>query len=85
MGPEAAVGILNREALAESEDPEDLKSKLVKEYRAKWANPYVAAGRGFIDDVIDPANTRKRVIKGLEMLQNKRDSSPPKKHGNIPL
>lgn len=85
MGPEGAVGILNREALAGAESPEELKAKLVKEYRTKWANPYVAAGRGYIDDVIHPANTRPRVIKALEMLQNKRDSTPPKKHGNIPL
>ncbi|MDW8326789.1 MAG: carboxyl transferase domain-containing protein, partial [Anaerolineales bacterium] len=55
------------------------------EYREKFANPYVAAARGYLDDVIEPRETRARLINGLEMLQNKRDSNPPKKHGNIPL
>nr|MBP7692625.1 methylmalonyl-CoA carboxyltransferase [Anaerolineales bacterium] len=58
---------------------------LVKEYREKFANPYVAAARGYIDDVIEPHTTRARLINGLEMLENKRDSNPQKKHGNIPL
>ena len=58
---------------------------LVAEYKEKFANPYVSAARGYIDDVIDPRETRPRLIKALDMLQNKRDSNPPKKHGNIPL
>jgi propionyl-CoA carboxylase beta chain len=85
MGPDGAVGVLHREALAKSDHPEELKAQLVMDYRAKWANPYVAAGRGYLDDVIDPSKTRPKIIRSLEMLQNKRDSLPPKKHGNIPL
>ena len=85
MGPEGAVNILQRAALSKSENPDDLRSQLVQEYRNKWANPYLAAGRGYIDDIIDPIETRPKIIKALEMLQNKRDSTPPKKHGNIPL
>ncbi len=85
MGPEGAVNILQRAALSKSENPDDLRSQLVQEYRTKWANPYLAAGRGYIDDIIDPIETRPKIIKALEMLQNKRDSTPPKKHGNIPL
>ncbi len=61
------------------------KAELIAEYREKFANPYVAAQRGFIDDVIEPKETRPRLINALEMLQNKRESNPPKKHGNIPL
>ncbi|MBI4311110.1 MAG: acyl-CoA carboxylase subunit beta [Chloroflexi bacterium] len=85
MGPEGAVGVLHKDELASSDNPEELKARLVQEYRSRWANPYVAAGRGYVDDVINPAETRPRVVKALEMLQNKRDSMPPKKHGNIPL
>ncbi|MEL7235593.1 MAG: carboxyl transferase domain-containing protein, partial [Chloroflexota bacterium] len=71
--------------LAEADDPIARKAELVEEYREKFANPYVAAGRGFIDDVIEPRETRERLINGLNILQNKRDNNPPKKHGNIPL
>ncbi|MCE2464461.1 MAG: methylmalonyl-CoA carboxyltransferase, partial [Dehalococcoidia bacterium] len=85
MGPEGAVNIVYREALAEATDPEQRRTKLVEEFRERFSNPYVAAGRGFLDDVIEPQETRPRLIKALEMLQNKRDSLPPKKHGNIPL
>ena len=85
MGPDGAVNIINREALANAENPNKLKTQLVKEYREKWANPYIAASRGYIDDVIDPAETRPRIIQALEMLSNKRDNLPPKKHGSIPL
>ncbi|MBI4202027.1 MAG: acyl-CoA carboxylase subunit beta [Chloroflexi bacterium] len=85
MGPDGAVGVLHREELANAENPEELKAHLIQEYRQRWANPYVAAGRGYIDDVINPAETRPKIIKALEMLQNKRDSMPPKKHGNMPL
>ena len=85
MGPEGAVNIVYREALAEAKDPEKKRTQLVDEFRDRFSNPYVAAGRGFLDDVIEPHQTRPRLIKALEMLHNKRDSLPPKKHGNIPL
>ncbi len=85
MGPEGAVNIIFRRRIAEAEDPDAEKARLVAEYRAKFANPYVAASRGFIDDVIEPHETRPRLTNALEMLRNKRDTNPPKKHGNIPL
>jgi acetyl-CoA carboxylase carboxyltransferase component len=85
MGPEGAVSIIFRKELAEAADPVARKAELVREYREKFANPYVAASRGYIDDVIEPHETRARLINGLEMLHNKRDSNPQKKHGNIPL
>ena len=85
MGPEGAVEIIYRRELKNADDPVMLKAQLAAEYRAKLANPYVAAERGFIDDVIEPRDTRARLINGLEVLQNKRDSNPPKKHGNVPL
>jgi len=85
MGPDGAVSIIARKEIEEAPDPAKRKAQLVAEYREKFANPYVAAQRGFIDDVIEPRETRPRLINALEMLQNKRDSNPPKKHGNIPL
>jgi len=85
MGPDGAVNIIFRKEIEESADPEATRERLVREYREQFANPYVAAARGYIDDVIEPRETRLRLIEGLEMLQNKRDSNPPKKHGNIPL
>jgi len=85
MGPDGAVNIIFRKELSEAEDPEKRKSELVADYRAKFANPYIAAARGYIDDVIEPHETRQRLINGLEMLANKRDSNPAKKHGCIPL
>jgi acetyl-CoA carboxylase carboxyltransferase component len=85
MGPDGAVSITFRRELAEADDPDAKKAELVAMYREKFANPYVAASRGFLDDVIIPSETRPRLINALEMLRNKRDSNPPKKHGNIPL
>jgi propionyl-CoA carboxylase beta chain len=85
MGPEGAVNIIFRKELAQAEDPIQRKAELVADYRAKFANPYIAASRGYIDDVIEPRETRPRLINALEMLANKRDSNPPKKHGCIPL
>ncbi|MBX3061489.1 MAG: acyl-CoA carboxylase subunit beta [Anaerolineae bacterium] len=85
MGPDGAVNIIFRRELAEAEDPVAKKAELVQMYREKFANPYVAASRGYVDDVIMPSETRPRLINALEMLRNKRDSNPPKKHGNIPL
>jgi acetyl-CoA carboxylase carboxyltransferase component len=85
MGPEGAVEIIYRRDLKASDDPPALKSRLAAEYRERLANPYIAAERGFVDDVIEPRETRARLINGLEVFQNKRDNNPPKKHGNIPL
>jgi acetyl-CoA carboxylase carboxyltransferase component len=85
MGPDGAVNIIFRKELAEAKDPEGRRAELVEAYRDQFANPYVAAARGYIDDVIEPAETRPRLIEALRMLQNKRDANPPKKHGNIPL
>lgn len=85
MGPDGAVNIIFRKELAQAEDPVQRKAELVAEYRAKFANPYIAAERGYIDDVIEPRETRPRLINALEMLSNKRDVNPSKKHGCIPL
>jgi acetyl-CoA carboxylase carboxyltransferase component len=85
MGPDGAVSVILRRELEKAEDPIARKAELVADYRDKFANPYVAAQRGFVDDVIEPHETRARLINALEMLQNKRDSNPAKKHGNIPL
>ena len=85
MGPKGAVEIIYRKQLAESSDPEAAEEAFVAEYRQKFANPYVAAEHGFVDDVIKPHETRARLIRALEMLQNKVVNNPRKKHGNIPL
>ncbi len=85
MGPDGAVNIIFRKELAQAEDPLQRKAELVAEYREKFANPYIAASRGYIDDVIEPRETRPRLINSLEMLSNKRDVNPAKKHGCIPL
>ncbi len=85
MGPDGAVAVLYRRELIASEDPAALKKELVKTYRDEIANPYIADEKGYIDEVIDPAITRKKLIIAFEALQNKHVSSPSKKHGNIPL
>ncbi len=85
MGPDGAVNIIFRKELEKAKDPVKRKGELVADYREKFASPYVAAERGYIDDVIEPKETRPRLINALEMLDNKRDSNPAKKHGNIPL
>jgi acetyl-CoA carboxylase carboxyltransferase component len=85
MGPEGAVDVVFREAIKNAEDPQEARQKLIDEYREKFANPYVAASRGYVDEVIDPRETRPRLIKALDMLRTKTDSLPRKKHGNIPL
>jgi propionyl-CoA carboxylase beta chain len=85
MGPEGAVNIIYRRELAAANDVEKLRAERVKEFREKFANPYIAAERGFIDEVIEPKYTRKKLITALRMLDTKRDTNPPKKHGNIPL
>jgi propionyl-CoA carboxylase beta chain len=85
MGPKGAVEIIFRKEIEESADKEKALEEKVDQYRRKFANPFVAAGRGFIDDVIEPAHTRVKLIKALGILENKVDSNPRKKHGNIPL
>ena len=85
MGSDAAVNIIHRQAIAASETPEETRAQLSTEYKEAFANPYQAAERGYVDDVIDPAETRIKIIRALDMLQNKRDTLPPKKHGSIPL
>ncbi len=85
MGPDGAVNIIYRNEIKKSENPEETRQKLIQEYRDKFANPYVAAARGYIDDVIDPRETRPKIIKALQMLRNKEVSNPSRKHGNIPL
>ena len=85
MGPDGAVNIIHRRALAESDDPVAEKARLVDEYRTTFANPYQAASRGFVDAVIRPETTRRQLVQAFASLENKRDTNPPKKHGNIPL
>jgi propionyl-CoA carboxylase beta chain len=85
MGPKGAVEILFRKEIADSGDAEKATEDKIEEYRAKFAHPYIAAGRGYLDDIIDPRDTRPRLIDALETLRGKRDRNPPKKHGNIPL
>ena len=85
MGPDGAVNIIFRKELDKAHDAAQKKAELVADYKEKFANPYIAAARGYIDDVIEPKETRPRLINALEMLSNKRDANPAKKHGNIPL
>jgi propionyl-CoA carboxylase beta chain len=85
MGPEGAVNVLYRRELQKAADPEALRRQKVEEFREKFANPYVAADRGFVDAIIEPRATRRRIIAGLDSIRTKRDKNPPKKHGNIPL
>ncbi|MDH3492472.1 MAG: acyl-CoA carboxylase subunit beta, partial [Acidobacteriota bacterium] len=85
MGSDGAVGILYRNEFKETTDARTLLELKKKEFEEKFANPYVAAERGFIDEVIEPKDTRRKLIRGLSLLSSKRDTNPPKKHGNIPL
>jgi len=85
MGPEGAVNVVFRKQIKGADDPKAKRQELIDEYREKFSNPYVAAGRGYIDEVINPRQTRQKLIEALALLRNKRDSSPPKKHGSIPL
>jgi propionyl-CoA carboxylase beta chain len=84
-GPDAAAPIIFRGQIERAEDPATERTRLVQEYEARFANPYISASRGFIDDVIDPRDTRPKIIRAIEMLQNKVERNPSKKHGNIPL
>jgi len=85
MGPEGAVNIVYKRELDEAKDPEKLAEKKIREFREKFANPYIACEKGYVDEVIEPRLTRSKLIAALKMLENKRDKNPPKKHGNIPL
>ncbi len=85
MGPQGAVNILYSDELDEADDPDARRDDLIEEYREEFANPYTAADKGFIDDVLEPPETRPRLVSDLEMLKSKRDSLPDKKHGNIPI
>ncbi|HKT07518.1 MAG TPA: acyl-CoA carboxylase subunit beta [Gemmatimonadaceae bacterium] len=85
MGPKGAVEILFKRELSGAKDPQDATERKIEEYRDKFAHPYVAASRGYVDDIIDPRDTRPRLIDALETLRTKRDRNPAKKHGNIPL
>ncbi len=85
MGPKGAVEILFKKEIAESDDPVKATDERIDEYRAKFAHPYIAAGRGYLDDIIDPRDTRPLLIEALDTLRGKRDRNPPRKHGNIPL
>jgi propionyl-CoA carboxylase beta chain len=85
MGAEGAVNVIFRDQIAKAKDPAAERAKLIKDYEEKFSNPYISAELGLTDEVIEPALTRRRLIDAVEMLKNKRDINPPKKHGNIPL
>jgi len=85
MGPDGAVNILYRREMEEAADLASFREEKTREYREKFANPFVAAERGYVDEVIEPRDTRARLCAALDILHTKRDSNPPKKHGNIPL
>ena len=85
MGPDGAVNILYRRELEQAADAAAFRDEKTSEYREKFAHPYVAAERGYIDEVIEPRDTRARLCAALELTRTKRDANPPKKHGNIPL
>jgi acetyl-CoA/propionyl-CoA carboxylase carboxyl transferase subunit len=85
MGPKGAVNILYSDELEAADDVEARRQELIDEYREEFANPYTAADRGYVDDVIEPPETRQRLVEDLEMLQGKREQNPQKKHGNIPI
>lgn len=85
MGPDGAANIIFKKEITASENPSETRQQKIQEYRDKFSNPYVAASRGYVDDVIEPAETRIKIINALEMLNTKRENRPTKKHGNIPL
>ncbi|MEO7096458.1 MAG: carboxyl transferase domain-containing protein, partial [Polyangiales bacterium] len=85
MGPDGAVNIVYRNEIAKAQDPAATRAKFVEDYRAKFANPYKAAELGFIDEVIHPRTLRQRLHRALELLRDKRETNPQRKHGNIPL
>jgi acetyl-CoA carboxylase carboxyltransferase component len=85
MGPQGAVDIVHRRELAEAADRTARRTELVEEYTERYANPYIAAERGYVDDVIDPADTRRVLVHSLELLRSKREDLPKRKHGNMPF
>jgi propionyl-CoA carboxylase beta chain len=85
MGSEGAVNVIFRREIQQAADPEAKRRDLIAQYEGQFSNPYIAAERGFVDDVIEPAETRPRLIQALRMLHTKREQAPPRKHGNIPL
>ena len=85
MGPEGAVDIVYKRELTKAENKDQERGRLIEQFRERFANPYIVAERGYVDAVIRPSETRKKLIDALEMLDTKRDKNPPKKHGNIPL
>jgi acetyl-CoA carboxylase carboxyltransferase component len=85
MGPQGAVEILYRRDLADTSDPVARRAELVDEYTERYANPYIAAERGYVDDVISPAETRRVLVRSLALLASKREEMPKRKHGNVPL
>ena len=85
MGPEGAINIIYRDEISSADDPDAIRNQLVQDYADRLVNPYIAASHGLIDDVIDPADTRSKIISALEMLENKREELPKRKHGSIPL
>jgi acetyl-CoA carboxylase carboxyltransferase component len=85
MGPEGAVDIVYKRELEQAQNPGEVRRSKIEEFRERFANPYVAADRGFVDAVIQPRETRQKLIRALAMLETKRDKNPRKKHGNMPL
>ncbi|MDQ4124986.1 MAG: methylmalonyl-CoA carboxyltransferase, partial [Actinomycetota bacterium] len=85
MGAEGAVNIIQRKAIAAADNPEAKRAELIADYEERFGNPYIAAERGYIDDVIEPQDTRRRLVQSLEMLRSKRETIPQRKHGNVPL
>jgi acetyl-CoA carboxylase carboxyltransferase component len=85
MGAEQAINVLHKRELSEHDDPELRRAELIEDYNERHANPYEAAERGYVDDVIDPAETRKVLIRSLELLRTKREDLPRRKHANVPL
>jgi propionyl-CoA carboxylase beta chain len=85
MGAQGAVNVIHRRAIAEAPDPDERRSQLISEYEERFNNPYLAAERGLVDEIIEPRETRPRLIRTLDVLRTKREVMPPKKHGNIPL
>jgi propionyl-CoA carboxylase beta chain len=85
MGSEGAVNIIHRRELQQAADPEKRRTELIAQYEAQFSNPYIAAELGYVDDVIEPAQTRTKLVRAFRMLRSKREPGPARKHGNIPL
>jgi propionyl-CoA carboxylase beta chain len=85
MGPEGAVNIVWKDEIEKAPDPKAERERLIAEYRERFASPYIAAEKGYVDAVIEPSETRPRLVRALELARTKRDRNPPRKHGNIPL